>query len=414
MRRIFRMLVCLTAALCVFSAGAEELRVNGFGVEPDAWWGRPKWYNEWRQRNPGWPLNVVYDAPYAEEEGLIRALRNQQAFCDVLRVWPSTFNFQELAQAGVLADLSQDPRLAAAAEKMYPAFVQSLTDDEGRLLGLPIMVLVNFLCVREDAWAMAGYTKADIPASYPAYLDFLEGWAARCRAEPQDKLCVFNGFVHYTSASYTDWLTGQFIDFYGARCRALGKDIVFDTPETIDFLTRIRQVGAALYAADDPTNDYDLFGTNGNWNAISFMIPFRLTDDEPLCIPVSLDVLCVPQNSPHLQAALDFVSLFMDCLESRDYDESRLAYLDHESLRGRAELFPDANEPVPGSDPGSVSWTKENIGLYRAYAPYMRPYSLKSFSALYGRESRALQQQFARGELSARAFAQALDALLAQ
>ena len=414
MRRIFRILILLAVTFYAFSAGAEDLRVNGFGVEPDAWWGRPKWYNEWRQRNPGQPLSVVYDAPYAEDEDVIRALRGQRPFCDVLRVWPTTFNFQKLAQAGVLADLSQDPRLLAAAEKMYPAFVQSLTDDEGRLLGMPIMVLVNFLCVQEDAWTLAGYTKADIPASYPAYLDFLEAWAARCRAEPQEKLCVFNGFGHYTASSYAEWLTEQFVHFYADWCSAQGRAIVFDTPETVALLTRIYQVGNALHGADDPTNDYDLFGTNGNWNAIPFMIPFRLTDDDPLCIPVTLDVLCVPENTPHLQQALDFVSLYVECLESRDYDYSRLAYLDIESLRGRAELFPDANEPVPGLDPGSIWWTGENIALYRAYAPYMRPYMANSCPALYDREARALQQQFARGEISAQAFARALDALLAQ
>ena len=418
MRKLFTlflafMLLCLTGA----SALADALTIAGLDpktmIHPsvsdhDTGLLPALWLSEWQSRYPGVPLDADNDFPYRSTSALLRALESGDTR-DVLMFPSYNYDWNALKASGSLRDLSDDPELVALVAGMRAPFVEAAYH-EGKLYGIPCGITLGLGTMRYDveAWTLAGYTEADMPASLTSLVDFLESWAERCRREPATGVCVTNILESYSAADHTSWLTEYIIDLYAQQCRAQGLSASFDTPEFVALLERLPALGQAL-SESDPVKDsthclLESFIRDGD---MPYYIPTRLNDGDPQLIPVYISILCVPEKGGNADAAMDFLRLYTDCVRNHTYDDSTaITFWDCEAIRTRALVFEGAPGTVPS--PADHMWlTADELAAIQPLTGRMRVVS--GYAAIpYLKENTQRINQFASGRLTAQELARQL------
>ena len=417
MRKLFAMLLafmllCLTGA----SASADALTIAGLDpktmIHPsasdhDTGLLPALWVGEWQTRYPGVPLDADNDLPYRSTSALLRALESGDTR-DVLMFPSYNYDWNALKSSGNLKDLSDDPELVALVAGMRAPFIEAAYHD-GKLYGIPCGVTLGLGTMRYDveAWTLAGYTEADMPTSLTALVDFLEGWAERCRKEPATGVCVTDILESYSPEGYTAWLTEYIIDLYAQQCRAQGLPASFDTPEFVALLERLPALGQALSesnSVEDSTHCLlESFIRDGD---APYYLPTRLNDGDPQLIPVYISILCVPEKGDNA-AVMDFLRLYTDCIRNHAYDDyTAITFWDCEAMRTRALVFEDAPGVVPS--PADGMWlTADELAAIQPLTGSMRVVS--GYAAIpYLKENTRRINQFASGQLGAQELARQL------
>ena len=387
MRRLLALLLALTLPCMASTAAlADSLTVAGLDgrTESHGTYERvrtvaPLWINVWRETYPETSIKMDRYVAYRSTDVLIAGLQKNPVKQDVLTLSTDYYKLSDVMASGGLADLSGEPELSALVDAMHPPFAEAARY-EGGVYGVPYGVAFNsFISYNARAWEMAGYSEADVPTSFTALIDFVERWAERCKATPVENIHLTSDFKRFQATSYAEWLTMQLVQQQANQCLAEGKSLVFNTPEIVALLERIAAVSPVLYEVDNtfarrnsPNNGepvYDLFSLSDEMSALGRMIPSRMTDNDPLLIPVYVSVLSVPANCRNPEAARNFIRLYMGLVHGYVYEDLHATTMwDCDAMLAHALLFTDATSAVPSYSYGAAEQAQAQIARQEAIA----------------------------------------------
>lgn len=308
----FRRLACLMIVLVLccaqISALGETLMTQR--VSLDDW---DEAYRAFIQSHP----NVKFAADntyYGATEPFLHALDGNRF--DLFTMSTATYDCQAIMEKGYCADLSQSEAVKEALSRMHAPIREQLMRD-GKVYGVPTRIAFSAFSWCQDAWDAAGLSEAEVPATYPQLLDFLESWIARIKAKPMNDISVNSMFDEtlYGKGSYVRYLLKTLTDCYILQCEYAGGPVAFDTPEFRELLTRTKTVGETLYEAEPILKGKMQLFTNGigGWSyfemddGLSHVIPLRITEDQPALIKAQVDMLCVGAGAKQPELALAYV-----------------------------------------------------------------------------------------------------------
>lgn len=269
-------------------------------------------------------------------------LQTREFTWDIFTLSSDTADAQLLMEKGFLLDLSSNEQIRAYVERMYPSVAAQCMRD-GKIYALPLVYhepsQLEVMCVDMDNWLAAGFTKEDIPTSFPAYLDFIERYIERCEADPDFEyvITLFDS-DDYNRGTWPSHLLNQFIGAYKNQCGYLNETMRFNSPEIIGIVERIEDIGARLYALNphgrtEQYNPHCLFIPFPGWEEFAeSRVNLRLNEDSPTVTPMFLTLLVANAAAPNPELAADFLLAEFEA-ELRNFPSYA------------ATIFPDA-EPV--------------------------------------------------------------------
>lgn len=234
-------------------------------------------------------------------------------------------NFYKLRDTGALADLFASQLVREATARLRPDIKELVTTEDGQILAVPISASLWPLLWNQAAWDAAGYTEADVPQTYPEFLDFLEGWIARVTKKPVKNVCTTYAVPYAEIDLYRDvgWMIALLLETWEMQSIYAGEPLNFDTPEFIELLKRTRKVGLALFEAEPRMkkreNMMQLFTRDkgeqeGLDYCFSHTIPLRTSLDQPPLSYTWANMLAVHADSQWKDEALAFIE---DRLQNR-------------------------------------------------------------------------------------------------
>ncbi len=265
---------------------------------------------------------------------LVGALVTRAFEPDVFYLYTTEYDVHQLYRKGYVAELTGSEVLMDYVGSMHPAIrAQAMWD--GKLYAVPEGVAFSCLQLGEG-WAEAGYTAADVPDTFPAFLDFIQRWCDRIAEEPVDSaepIALFGCFdsEFYGPASYTELLTGLLLDNWMMQQQYAGAPLRFDDPALVALLERVRTLGARLYqlsAAPEGdrmtvglVEEKDVFfaGSGGQTETVYL----RITAEQPRLIQGRLQLWMVNRNT---QLEAPAIALLEE-LARRPWDSTIPAYL---------------------------------------------------------------------------------------
>ena len=350
MKQIWRAAaLCLLCTLIATPALADTLSVQGLAVHTETLPDVPL-----DGTMPSMPETIdaqwvtAFHALYPDTKLLVT--RNGSDSPDVLVLDSAHQDVQALMASGALLDLTDDPGVAQIIAQLHPSIAQAAYHD-GRLYGVPIAVYAGYQvrCLQTE-WAYAGYAAEDFPTSFEGLLDFLDAWVQRCQT---DTYSTFWSIIHHESTGYaairqphgyTGWLTTILVRNHLLQCRAQGITPVFNTPVVLALLERAQAVGKALYANDHRTTASSLFADNINAasremdESLFYQLPPRLTDDDPLLMPLHIRLLAVNSQTQNHEQAVALIKAYFGQLEGFALPDSP-ATLERDALLAAAPLL---------------------------------------------------------------------------
>ena len=241
---------------------------------------------------------------------------------DVFYVKTDTHLPQEIIDKGYALDLSGSEIIREAVARMHPA-LQAQAVRDGKIYALPYAASFNpkpMIC-NPEAWEALGYTEADIPQSFPEFLDFLNAWVARQRQNPQEEYWVFNSMdvTVYTSSYYTYQLTRLLMENYILQKQFSGEPLTFNEPELLMLLERVRETGAAIYSIETVKEESmgrvgtalfatQLLGTRMDEADIErWQVPLRLSREQPAVVSGETRMAMVYAGTDTPELAIDYM-----------------------------------------------------------------------------------------------------------
>lgn len=319
-----------------------------------------------------------------------------------------------LSQPELLYDLSGSTVIREHVGRMTPWAQELVTMEDGSIRALPVSGSVRCFSVRQEGWAAAGYTQADIPQSYGELLTFLEGWCDRLEQDLSQpaRVCDLTYWnTGVAGCNYGYWLMELLLTSHALQCHYAGQPLQFDAPEFIEAARRTRDVARRLYRLEPRGSRAEklpvLFhnalnmGRPGNDDLdyeLSCAVPMRLTCDQPPLMLVQTHLLVIPADAPQPELAVRF-------LENR---------VQHIPWFSAAELYADF---VPGQyqyEGGwpvyiGAGWLAEYHGWDGVYHCATNVFGTNR-RGVTGKEKYLLQ--FLEGDITAAKLAQKLDSLL--
>lgn len=344
-RCLIFLMICL---LALSTAQAETtLRVSAY-VLPEAF----------TQAHPDLKADLNYEF---DEKALQQALITRSMDMDVFRMNTNFISVASVIDKGFCLDLSGSEIIRSAVERMYPSVTKQFVRD-GHIYALPLGLYAGigeeYIC-NEEVWTELGYTVDDVPKTFPALLDFLEGWIDRVVAEDLP-YCINGNWDEsvYDAYTYPDWLVQLLMDAYIRRAESSGEPLRFTDPTLPALLDRAKRIGEDLFNICEPVkssadNGPGLFESInlglGGWSQTDWMLDMRLREDEPSALASSLSLMAV-------YAGTEQPELCIELLEAEWLElEERLAIGD----RRTTFLCADA-EPVPNYQQQDAIRTNNN------------------------------------------------------
>lgn len=301
-------MMLLTLCLLVNTALAETLVLSDYSLaNPEL--------ESFKTAHPG--LTVRTDGKiYNSHNDLIYDLVNGTMTNDVVDSLTSSFiDVRAIMDKGYFADLSGSDYLMEQVMKMYQP-IQELIMRDGKLYAIPLTVTVELYCYDPDGWALAGFTEADVPDSFPALLDFLEAWCDRIEDDPMDDVSVCNRFDEevYDKATYTEWLAQTLLSQQVLECQYAGKPLRFDD-DFLALLKRVQAIGQRLYQLEPKQK-----GSYGLLVGKSFFlstenrehtISLRLSEDSPNVFSGYVHMVAVSARSEQQELAVAYLEELM-------------------------------------------------------------------------------------------------------
>ena len=435
MRRCLCLLVCLL--LVPLAARADDLMISGHTDAHEA-------YQRFCEDHPD--LTVTADlSRYYTNSDLVGAFLTGEFPYDVFTMDTSTFNLEKLFDKGYCVDLSGSEVIREAVEQMHPA-IQRLVTLNGAIYGLPSSARIAYLRYNPEAWEQAGLSEADVPDSFPAYLDFLDAWLERLEDDPNNTFSVHGYFDEslYTEATYTELLTKQLIAEHTQQSSYAGVSLRFNAPDFLSLLRRCEITGRRLYALDPgPYGKALLFETSSFITNLDELVPLRLTPEQPMLLGATLHLALIYAGSQHQENAIEYLE---DCLRvmpdnawatlARDHGpvvnddyEQTVALWQERVDAARAQLetvseaghfeAEDALETLEfiladvAAPENRYTITEEQMALYQAYGDklYFQPPSVFQADSEQASNLRSLISQFAYGRIPAEMLVKRLNEL---
>lgn len=239
---------------------------------------------------------------------------------DLFCVRTANESLEELISLGLLADLSADSAVRSRIDRLRPELRRLLTDESGAVYGVPGAAAVTHTVFWIPAtWQAAGYDAADAPESLEELLDFLDAWA-----ETGDgRFCVFripdDPDARFDPYPCTRWLVDTLLFDWMAQSQWAGQTGARHSAEFVSWLKRAVSVGQKVDQREGGGPNEGrraLFFRNGRGTTESAeetytleqLVPPRLFADQPLLLPVSLEVVCVRQDSPWRREAVSLAA----------------------------------------------------------------------------------------------------------
>jgi len=254
---------------------------------------------------------------YDNSSELFGALVTREFDHDVLLLFSSQYDIQQLMAKGYLLDLSQNTAIADLVHQMYPNIIDQLTYD-GKVYAIPKSIRFKYALIDRNVWELAGLSEREMPTSFEALLDFLDDWCDRIEKEPEPNIRIISSWDAdtYNQASYTTALTEMLINHYIAQLQYTGEAISFHDEAFTSLLQRVEIIGRRLYELEEPMDAFasgikkQLFRNNGTPNFPTRMdnvIFMRLTDDQPQIIQADMDMLAAYAGTSLPSEAIDFL-----------------------------------------------------------------------------------------------------------
>ena len=368
----FLVVVVLALGLITSSALAETLTV--YGME--------RYIEEaFQAEHPG---ATIERGDYAlNNTDVTRRLVNGEMKADVMHLVTDLIDVQNLAGKGDLLELSDNAYLMEQVARMHPS-LQDVILRDGKLYAIPHDNHVRFFAYDPAGWKEAGYTEEDVPDSFPALLDLLEGWCDRMEDDPIDGIRVFGHFDSelYSNISYTRWLTEMLLEQHILQTDYAGVPLRFGGT-FLELLKRIETLGPRIFrdepkmtaeAMDDPSvNVYSLFVGNIMFiEELPHAVGLRLSEDDPILMRGLVMLLAVPSSSKAQAMAADYLELYLRAL----------------------------NGEVTFSNPDMAThYQSKAVSIFRDVEPIESGNARTNFEALL-QEMESLRQQLASGELA--------------
>lgn len=176
------------------------------------------------------------------------------------------------------------------------------------------MVSFNFWAINMEGWEAAGLSDADVPDTFPAFLDFLEAWTERIDENPEPQISINNRWVEslYTEYSYTRWLTEMLIENYIMQLQYAGEPLRFENDTLVSLLERVKEVGEAIYYSEPVTKGsmqlIDNVSSN-RWPKISDsgIISMRVNEEQPRLIKSYISMSAVKAGTEKEALAIELL-----------------------------------------------------------------------------------------------------------
>lgn len=343
-------------------------------------------------------LPVVENNAYMETDELLRQLLTRAPEFDVFTMLSSATNVASIMDKGFCLDLSGSEVIRDAFSRMHPAIADYFRRGDA-IYAIPTSIgFSGELMCNEAVWRDLGYTEADVPKSFPAFLDFLETWIIR--SETADLGVDINvGWDEelYDEHSYAEWLIGMLMRSYIHQAKFAGS-LRFNNPELVELLERTRDIGEQIYRRCEPHksaanwHNRELFVPSnpalGGWDDLdTWMIDMRINGDQPTLMPGNMWVQAVYAGTEHPEEAIRLIEAYL-------LAEDRLQLHDNLFLYTDAEPLPYANrESEMRSDRNRIALIEHRLAgddtpieAYLELQPgdYERPKSYDDYTPFLG------------------------------
>ena len=263
---------------------------------------------------------------------------------DVFETFTHETDLRLLMEKGYLLDLSGSEIVRDYVARLYPDIAAQCVLD-GKIYAVPMDGIWDESgpkLVWPEKWQEAGYTEADIPQTFGAYLDFIDAWLDRREDDPGLTLNVFADFTPfvYDIHSYSGRLVDELLDSHIAQLVYAGQPLSFSDPDLIPLLEKAKAVGERIFRFEptktDSNSNFGLFGYSNmsfeeqaRWQA-----NLRIHEDQPLLQSYFLPMTAVYAGTSNPELAIAAV------------ESSLLRYLSEEVHQARIAMMRTDAQPV--------------------------------------------------------------------
>lgn len=366
---------------------------------------------------------------------------------DVFSLTTQTFQIRLLMEKGYLMPLATNGVIQSFVANMYAPFREQLSYN-GILYGIPYACGVYYYAYDPDAWAEAGLTETNVPTSFTDYLNFLDQWVLRIQDEPEDAISVCNSFdsEQYGPHSYILYLVQLLVENYILQSNYNGVPIRFNTPTFMNLLNRCQKIGQALYTYEpEQKGMYALFEERTTLQQLRYLVPLRLTEDQPIIVKASIYASFINIRSQESALSEDFliqrlqhispqdnVYFYPDAEPVKDENQQHLAealseviadleteltkenLTEDERIAVMSRLEEKKQQYANATDPAKLyNISPDDIAVYQEYGDrlFFQPPSIFDPSTDDGQNVLRLEKRFALGQLTSEQFVQELDRL---
>lgn len=309
LRRLF---TCLLALVCMIAsppAGAATLKLHG----------ADRGSEQFQKDHPDVDFQTT-TTEYRNTYELNAAMVTGMFEADVFTIYNMAYDWNAIVDKGFCADLSGSAIILEAVSRMHPSIQRQLMRED-KIMGIPESIQFDFLLVDDRGWAEAGYTDADVPKTFPALLDFLEGWVRRRQTEDLAGIAVIGSWAEelYGPTSYINWLTSLLMDSYIMQRQHAGLPLTFDDPALVPLLERIQAVGAAIYQEEPGFIEGSMqliatsFGPGFMWpgNISQRLVSPRIHENQPHLLYCTMGIQAVYAGSRQKELAIALLEDFL-------------------------------------------------------------------------------------------------------
>ena len=255
---------------------------------------------------------LVVDASEVDEQEMIRQLLDGTLDYDVIEINASTL-FRTMADKGYLADLSDSSILVADHEQFYPA-VQTALYANGKLLGVPSVLVVKSWAYNEELWNEL-LPDAAPPHTFDELIALCDRWISDIADNDADYCLIYPSAV-FIRALYRDGLALYIEEYDQPEC-----SFTFDTEVFRHMLTEKKRIAEAyemianrVLISDEGEpllhSGYDAYlkrDTSSFTDAWSPIMPISLDEQHTPVVSAHMSIYVVNAASEHKPEAVSFL-----------------------------------------------------------------------------------------------------------
>ena len=335
MKRTSALFLALLISLSLTSYAQGQTLVSYRGFDPDE-----QSYRDFVAAHPDVTLKG-WEPYYSTTGEFVGALLTKALSSDLFDISTFTVDYRQIMKKGYLLDLSGSSVIREAISRMHPS-IAAQTMLDGKIYAVPTRISFDYMEVNRDGWAQAGLSEADVPDSFPAFLDFLEHWCDQTEKSGDQNIRVnmMWDWDLYNEDTYPYWLSRHLINSYILQQQYAGEPLTFDELELRGLLERCQEVGRRLYAVEPKIEGeypqgiyYALFetGLQMAWpQRMAYVLNFRLNDAQPKLMKAWMSMSSVNAETKVPDLSIEFLERMVTAPQKPTTWTSTLLYRDAE------------------------------------------------------------------------------------